>query len=68
MNETKLKPCPFCGSKPEIKTKLIRITPEKEYAYKVVCDNIQCRMLSETELCLIKEDAINIWNRRAKDE
>lgn len=61
----RLKPCPFCGSKPEITKIIIRFTPEKEYGYKVVCGNIQCHILSETELCLSEEEAINLWNRRA---
>ena len=60
---TELKPCPFCGSKASLHEK-----PAKQ-AWIVECTNGTCPasyMIGwdyETE-----KEAIEAWNRRAKDE
>ena len=66
MKENELKPCPFCGGKAE----LIHDKRTLSFAdsFYVRCDNIDCYMLLTTPHRLSKEDAINIWNRRASDE
>ena len=63
--EKELKPCPFCGSKPEyIEHHEDNGMPEvyyKEYSYYYVrCLNCGCQILSS----LNGEKAIEIWNRR----
>lgn len=65
--DIELKPCPFCGSKPEITKIIIRFTPEKEYAYKVVCGNTRCQVYTETGLYSSAESAVTVWNRRAEN-
>ena len=49
-----LKPCPFCGGKAEMKSYT---------RFWVACDDC----LSETSTYSTKEEAIEAWNRRAKD-
>lgn len=55
----KLKPCPFCGSKAVLYKYHWWGT-----AYGIECS--QCKGLIDR--CLTKEEAIEAWNRRAKDE
>ena len=56
--ETKLKPCPFCGGKPVIyKSMLNRMV-------WVVCSECDATSLSSFN----EETVIEAWNRRAKDE
>lgn len=78
MNETELKPCPFCGGKAEIK---------RGYMYCVNSVQAHCTQCSVTmpkvpinhlfytqgkEVRLTEEQAImkttNAWNRRADNE
>lgn len=53
-----LKPCPFCGSKPEMFE-----TYHKSIKYYIICK--KCKI--KTYEYDYKLEAINIWNRRAKD-
>lgn len=62
-----LKPCPFCGSVPAISHLILGLVPKKVYGYKVVCGNIKCHILSETELCMSEKEAADLWNRRAEN-
>ena len=66
----KLKPCPFCGSKPELWER--KCTKTK---YTIGCPNIECflwipldvklRKLHNYGTCYTKkEDLIREWNRR----
>jgi Lar family restriction alleviation protein len=64
MNETKLKPCPFCGGKAELKKrKFPDDTAFDGYLYCVVC---QCGYQVATRES--EEYIIDYWNRRATDE
>lgn len=54
-----LKPCPFCGSKPEMFE-----TYHKSIKYYIICKK-KCKI--KTYEYDYKLEAINIWNRRAKD-
>lgn len=64
MNESKLKPCPFCGGKAELKKRKV---PRHKvfgcYIYGVVC---KCGTQIATRVS--EEYAIEYWNRRATDE
>ena len=55
----KLKPCPFCGEIPVIKKSF------GESKLYVECENPSCNVLVQSDNCLIKDEAINIWNTRA---
>ena len=54
MNETELRPCPFCGAPAET---------IKKYYWRVRCVNPQCRTLSGD--WVLEGAAILAWNRRA---
>mgnify|MGYP000911412190 CR=1 FL=1 len=53
-----LKSCPFCGSKPEMLE-----TYHKSIKYYIICKNCNIKTYEYD----YKLEAINIWNRRAKD-
>lgn len=53
-----LKPCPFCGSKPE----MLEIY-HKSIKYYIICK--KCKI--KTYEYDYKLEAINVWNRRVKD-
>lgn len=55
MSDTKLKPCPFCGSTH------IEVEQEPERCWRVRC--IHCWALSQTDTN--EADAIAAWNRRS---
>lgn len=59
---SKLKPCPFCGSKAELKDLIYRAN----CGYAVCCTNIDCRVSTIYTLYSwhSKEDAIKAWNTR----
>ncbi len=56
-----LKPCPFCGCTPTIKS-------IGYYKYYVKCDNGSCGVHPETYAMETKGAAVNIWNSRAGHE
>lgn len=72
MNETKLKPCPFCGGEAEIDWANVWSPHNKtERAYFAICtvcekmgEVVYDPMLSDGEM---KRMAENEWNRRATD-
>lgn len=54
-----LKPCPFCGGE--------AVFLKWGYCWSVECRNDYCDVLPETAICYTKEEAADIWNRRAGD-
>ena len=60
-NTTDLKPCPFCGSDPEYKTRNV-LFPEME---AVGCIMPLCAVMPETAWNRTREDAARQWNTRA---
>ena len=63
MSKQDLKPCPFCGD--SVKLELIQ---DDCYWYYVSCKNLLCEVLPHTWLKETAEEAIEAWNRRAKDD
>ena len=59
-NEMKLKPCPFCGSKPE----MLAIKRD-EWVVTCTCDT--CAVNPETDSFRSEEEAVSAWNHRAGD-
>lgn len=60
----KLKPCPFCGSEPNVQ-KAEYNAPYVEYFVR--CSNMKkCSVLPFTYSFDNIEDAIDAWNRRAE--
>lgn len=55
--ETKLKPCPFCGSEASINS--------GTEDYYVSCRNVDCAAALVARSFSSEEEAINAWNRRA---
>jgi Lar family restriction alleviation protein len=70
MNETKLKPCPFCGGKAELKkSKLPDDIAFDGYLYCVVCQcGYKVAMRDSAATRESEEYIIDFWNRRATDE
>ncbi len=58
MGKTKLKPCPFCGGRPEVQP--YREWPADGIRYEVVCEDCFCG----TARWLSKSIAIERWNNR----
>ena len=60
MNEIKLKPCPFCGSR-------AKIHKRSDGYYYVDCslDNGFCHVIPRTWIYDTPEEAAEAWNRRA---
>lgn len=54
---TKLKPCPFCGSKAKMER-----TPINPYYY-VICTNLECDA-TVGRFQPTEEEAVAVWNRR----
>ena len=65
MTEIELKPCPFCGVKPEMIKKPIKLVPVREYGYIIACTNTLCQIQPETRL-YESEDVAFVWNRRVE--
>lgn len=63
----KLKPCPFCGGE----AKLVKISDKMGnlliMGYKAKCSNCRCSP-RPNNYTGNKQEAIEEWNRRAKDE
>ena len=58
MNNTELKPCPFCGGEAEMLK-----SPRCERKYVVICKNELC-YASVGNYSFTKENAILAWNTR----
>lgn len=58
---TKLKPCPFCGSKAKMER-----TPINLYYY-VICTNLECDA-TVGRFQPTEEEAVAVWNRRDGEE
>lgn len=58
---TKLKPCPFCGSKAKMER-----TPINPYYY-VICTNLECDA-TVGRFQPTEEEAVAVWNRRDGEE
>lgn len=59
MND-ELKPCPFCGNKPEL-----FVSGFKEgFLYSVSCNQVDCWIKPCTEWTTHRQEAIDDWNRR----
>ena len=57
-----LKPCPFCGGEADL--------INNDYVYEkwfAGCHNGKCPVQPETYIHGTKDEAINAWNRRAKE-
>lgn len=52
-----LKPCPFCGKTPKIKSAILG-------GYYVMCFNKYCETMVTTASMPTRELAIKAWNRR----
>ena len=59
MNEIKLKPCKFCGSRAAIKC-------ADKNSFAITCTNSACGI--RTKWCLYIDEAVKIWNGETKDE
>lgn len=60
-----MKPCPFCGKKGTIgKQKINKMVLD----YWVECNNDDCRVCSETDMCSTEKEAIEIWNKREGED
>ena len=60
--ETELKTCPFCGGEVTV--------DYNEYTnkYSIACGSPECSLCVVTYSCDTKEQAIEIWNRRADND
>ena len=54
MENTKIKPCPFCG------TKNVKIKDNHSGAYWVLCPECGCQLYCERSV----EEAVDLWNAR----
>ena len=63
MSEIKLKPCPFCGGKAELR---INVSFYGENIYGISCLTEGCIANTMTENFSRKIDAIEAWNRRVE--
>ena len=60
-NRTKIKSCPFCGSKAIVKD----FTGDEYYpGWAICCESSTCDVSSGTSIKDTKEEAISIWNTR----
>lgn len=58
-----LKPCPFCGRRAFIKSKASPVG----FSFRAYCGNEDCKVEPKTRAYFDKEQAIEVWNRRAND-
>ena len=60
----RLKPCPFCGGEAVLTEHSVFLK-----RYQIICTGYTtCEILPSTDLMEKPEQAIEAWNRRAKDE
>ena len=66
-----LRPCPFCGSKPELKlypTQMVysekegKLVPSKKPFQYIMCSNPDCDVKPETTACTSLRAVANTWN------
>jgi Lar family restriction alleviation protein len=57
-NNHDLKPCPFCGNKPNLRYDRL------DNFYIVKCDSSECPINPDTAHCDTEEGAIECWNSR----
>lgn len=65
-----LKPCPFCGRKPVLKSDNRYPKPGRERitAYEVVCNNMDCIIYgADDKYFKTPQQAVKAWNRRVTD-
>lgn len=62
---SELKPCPFCGGEVEIE---IHEDIARRIKYGVECRNADCDVQPLTAWYADKDECVEAWNRRAKDE
>lgn len=63
-----LKPCPFCGNMPVLKTDIRYPRPacKPKRAYEVVCQNSDCIIgFVDDRYRLTESEIVELWNRRA---
>ena len=58
---TELKPCPFCGGEARISEKIVEYNGKRINEYMCYCSSCFC----STPPFPIKDDAINVWNKRS---
>jgi hypothetical protein len=62
MQSISLRPCPFCGERPQwFKT---YINMAQHPVYSLQCMNPGCRISPMTDLCDTPAEAADAWNRR----
>ena len=64
------KPCPFCGEFPTLKHDLRypQGYDDSIHASEVICENLDCPIYNaDNTYYLTDEEAIEAWNRRAKN-
>jgi hypothetical protein len=62
LNKDGCLPCPFCGEYPIINSDY---NDENKKCFDIICTNEECGCSCETLFYLIKQEAIDAWNRRA---
>lgn len=65
----KLKPCPFCGEAPVVKTDIRYPRPSRRpiHAFEVVCQNYDCIIYNADNKYFRTElGAVRKWNKRIK--
>lgn len=71
MPEIILKPCPFCGSKPVMKSdyRYPRPSCKRLKAYEVVCQNYDCIIYNaDNSYELTPKAAVEKWNKRVAND
>lgn len=67
---SKLKPCPFCGNKPEIfnKTSLEFTDEEPDNIWDIRCGTIGCYLENGADRYEFANDVTKMWNERAESK
>lgn len=63
MSDIKLKPCPFCGGKAELRKNEFFRTNDWWY---VACSNLNCGIYAETADRPTPQEAAKLWNARCE--
>lgn len=59
-----LKPCPLCGSEPELTQDWIPFIPDNKHTYEVKCTNPKCGCSITAATPVV---VVAAWNRRATE-